>query len=59
MMKIFAQPNGGSRYTNAAGQRVRYQSTSRQGRFYERTGTSSMGGNARTRGRQAPIRRAR
>ena len=27
-----------------------------QSAFYRRTGTSGMGGNARTRGRQAPIR---
>ena len=51
MMKVFAQPNGGRSYTNAAGQRVNYQATSRQGRYYERTGTSGVGGSSRTRGR--------
>lgn len=30
-----------------------------QSRYYERTGTSGMGGNSRTRGRQATIRRVR
>ena len=59
IIKAFAQPNGGSTYTNAAGQRVAYQSTSRQGRFYERTGQSGMGATARTRGRPARITRAR
>ena len=60
MMKVFAQPNGGRTYTPAGGgPRQRYQSTSRQGRYYERTGTSGLGATARTRGRQAPIRRVR
>lgn len=57
MMKVFAQPNGGSSYTNANGQRVKYQATSRQGRYYERTGQSGLGATSRTRGRQTSIRR--
>lgn len=55
MMKVFAQPNGGSSYTNAAGQKVKYQSTSKQGRYYERNGTSGLG--PRSRGRQQTITR--
>jgi len=57
VIKAFAQPNGGRSYTNAQGQRVAYQSTSRQGRYYERTGATNMGATTRTRGRTTNIRR--
>jgi len=57
MIRVFAQPNGGSSYTNAKGQRVKYKSTSRQGRYYERTGQSGLGATKRTRGRMTSIRR--
>jgi hypothetical protein len=54
MMKVFAQ--SGRISVNAATGAVT-RSRNPQSEFYRRMGTTNLGGNARTRGRQRPIQR--
>ena len=56
IIKAFAQP--GRISVNAQTGAIT-RGRNPQSRFYERTGQSQMGGNARTRGRPARITRAR
>lgn len=55
MLKVYAGTQGG-RGTAARPTSERRRGAESMGAYYRRTGASALGGNARTRGRLAPIR---
>ena len=59
MMKVYAQSLASNKGYKVGGKTKKYESTSIQGKYYEKTGTSGLGATSKTRGRQAPIRRVR
>lgn len=64
MKKLFvitalAEPSGSGRGTAVRPTSQQRRGNESMGNYYRRTGQSALGGNARTRGRLAPVRPAR
>ena len=56
-IKAYATGGAGGRGTAARGTDQRRRGNESMSAYYQRTGASALGGNARTRGRLAPIAR--